>query len=331
MNQGERFEPIKRGALPTEAEVTSRWQGNGPVVSIICYTYQHGPYIEAALTGFLAQQTDFPFEVIVRDDASTDGTAETVADFAAEYPNVITAILEEQNRYHQTSAFPVVAPLSRGEFAMTAQGDDYWTDPGKLQVQVDTLRNAPFAAGCFHDLVVVDSGSRYLARYDMHRGNLSSRDWTLDPSIPSQTLMYRNWFKELPSSFPRIYNIDTYLQARLSARGGAIYVPSIRPSAYRVHEGGIWSMADVRDQAPQAATSFYWIGHWFAENGDKERAKYYLVLAAQELLESHLDFGVDPRPLSSRRSGALARSLNSILSQQAGLKEVVRKLIDKRF
>lgn len=115
-----------------------------PVVSVLCTTYNHRDYIGEAIEGVLAQRTDFPIELIVRDDASTDGTREVVDAYARRHLGLIRAVLEPENRYRQ-GIRPLQAALAhaRGEFIAVCEGDDLWTDPSKLQMQVDLLRSRP--------------------------------------------------------------------------------------------------------------------------------------------------------------------------------------------
>jgi glycosyltransferase involved in cell wall biosynthesis len=131
-------------AWPDETEVTARWRGEGPVVSVKCHAYNQRAYIEEALAGILCQRTDFPFEVILRDDASTDGTREVLQACAARYPRLVRLVLEPENRYRQ-GVKPVAAtyPLARGEFIAMCEGDDRWLAADKLQAQVAFLRAAP--------------------------------------------------------------------------------------------------------------------------------------------------------------------------------------------
>lgn len=110
----------------SEAEVVARWQGDKPVVSIECATYQHVTFIEDALRGFLGQDTDFPFEIPVRDDASTDGTADIVRDYAERYPSIIRAVLKTENRWPEVGPRQVLEPMVRGDFVARCEGDDYW-------------------------------------------------------------------------------------------------------------------------------------------------------------------------------------------------------------
>ena len=141
----------------SEAEVMSRWQGDKPVVSIRCATYQHVDFIEDALRGFLGQETDFPFEILVRDDASTDGTADIVRDYAERYPNIIRAVLETENRYPEVKAGQVLGPMVRGEFIAACEGDDYWIRPDILQICMSFMRIHSDVAAVLVDGIVVEN------------------------------------------------------------------------------------------------------------------------------------------------------------------------------
>jgi glycosyltransferase involved in cell wall biosynthesis len=110
----------------------------------LCHVYNQRAYVEDALDGILCQATDFPFELIVRDDASSDGTTQVVAAYAERYPRIVRAVLEPENRYRQ-GVKPIAAtfPLARGEFVAFCEGDDYWLGQDKLQQQVDYMRAHP--------------------------------------------------------------------------------------------------------------------------------------------------------------------------------------------
>lgn len=128
----------------------STWLTRGdPVVSICCATYNHVGYIEDALRGFVAQVTSFPFEIIVRDDASSDGTADIVRRYAEAYPHIVRPVLEQKNQYSQgVRATPVLVNLARGEYLALCEGDDYWITNDKLEKQVQLLREHPESSMC---------------------------------------------------------------------------------------------------------------------------------------------------------------------------------------
>ena len=126
------------------------------IVTIRCITYNHEPYIRQAIEGFVMQKTDFRFEAIVHDDASTDKTAEIIKEYAEKYPDIIKPIYETENQYskHDGSLRRIMNNATRGKYVAFCEGDDYWTDPLKLQKQVDFLESHPDYSMCFHNAMV---------------------------------------------------------------------------------------------------------------------------------------------------------------------------------
>lgn len=121
-----------------------------PVVSICCDTYNHAPYIRDALDGFLMQETSFPFEIIVHDDASTDGTADILRAYEQAHPDVFRCVYRTENMYVSDPKILEhhVFPLARGRYVAICEGDDYWTDPNKLQKQIDYMEAHPQCTLC---------------------------------------------------------------------------------------------------------------------------------------------------------------------------------------
>lgn len=116
-----------------------------PLVSIVTLAYNHGRYIRQCLDGFVMQVTDFPFEVIIHDDASTDDTAEILREYEQKYPDIIKPIYQKENQY--SKGIPIGAtylyPKAQGKYIAECEGDDWWTDSSKLQKQVDFLEAHP--------------------------------------------------------------------------------------------------------------------------------------------------------------------------------------------
>ncbi|MFK2238497.1 glycosyltransferase family 2 protein [Bacteroides fragilis] len=106
-----------------------------PLVSIFCITYNHSSYIRQCLDGFLIQKTNFPFEVLIHDDASTDDTAGIIKEYEAKYPDIIKPIYQVENQYSKGLDINIVynLPRARGKYIAMCEGDDYWIDPLKLQ------------------------------------------------------------------------------------------------------------------------------------------------------------------------------------------------------
>lgn len=134
-------------------------QNDMPMVVISCLAYNHEPYIRDALDGFVMQQTNFPFVAIVHDDASTDGTAAIIREYAEKYPDIIKPIYETENQYSKRDgSLGCIMREARGKtgakYVALCEGDDYWTDPLKLQKQVDFLESHPEYSMCFHNATV---------------------------------------------------------------------------------------------------------------------------------------------------------------------------------
>ena len=131
----------------TQDEITRTWtksNGNEILVSISCTTYNHVNYIEQCLDGFLCQKTYFPFEILIHDDCSTDGTTEIIQKYTAKYPDIIKPIYETENQYQQGKNVGSLIwnnPRAKGKYIAFCEGDDYWIDNNKLQEQVNFLEN----------------------------------------------------------------------------------------------------------------------------------------------------------------------------------------------
>ena len=129
-----------------------------PKVVIACITYNHEAYLRDALNGFVMQKTDFPFVAIVHDDASTDNTAKIIKEFAEKYPNIILPIYEKENQYSKKNGNPAgimrSAMLATGaKYIALCEGDDFWMDPNKLQIQIDLMQKDPKITLSFHSVL----------------------------------------------------------------------------------------------------------------------------------------------------------------------------------
>ncbi|NCD41933.1 MAG: glycosyltransferase, partial [Bacteroidia bacterium] len=127
------------------------------MVSICCITYNHEPFIRQCLDGFLMQKTDFPFKIVIHDDCSTDKTPDVIREYKQKYPDILCPIFQEVNQMSKGHSITVefVLPACHGKYIALCEGDDYWTDPLKLQKQVDFLEAHPEYSLCGHNTKIV--------------------------------------------------------------------------------------------------------------------------------------------------------------------------------
>jgi len=153
--------------LKAENQIMANWKGDPsqPLVSICCITYNHENYIEDALEGFLIQETDFPFEILINDDASTDKTADIIREYEAKYPKLIKPIYQTENQFSQgiSPNWKFNFPRARGKYIALCEGDDYWISTNKLQKQVREVLEVNSQYGfVYSDVLYVDQSNKVI-------------------------------------------------------------------------------------------------------------------------------------------------------------------------
>lgn len=220
-----------------------------PLISVCIQTYQHAPYIEQCLDCILRQETTFQYEVLIGEDESTDGTRELCIAYAERYPEQIRLFLRSRKdviyiNNRPTGRFNLVENLgaARGKYIAFCEGDDYWTDPRKLQKQIDFLESHPDYVLCSHrsDILNTDGTLRlhpipyeqdFYTGYDL----IKTHNF-----ITTASAVFRNlpvW--EVPN-FKKVPFADLYLWLSL-AEHGKIKMLEDKMSCYRIHNAGSWS------------------------------------------------------------------------------------------
>lgn len=213
-----------------------------PLVTIRCLVYNHEPYLRQCLEGFVMQKTNFPFEAIVHDDASTDGSAAIIKEYAEKYPDIIKPIFETENQYSKRdgSLTRVLDKFMRGKYIAFCEGDDYWIDPLKLQKQVDFLESHPQYVLSHTNITVYDahSGKKIKRHFSGIDGNICEFLITKGNPIATVTVCIRQhiWAEYRKES--QCWNIelkmgDLPIWIYASMKGLVHYLPEVT-SVYRV-------------------------------------------------------------------------------------------------
>lgn len=220
-------------------------------LSVVCITYNHEKFIRQTLDGFVMQRTEFPFEVLVHDDASTDKTADIIREYEQKYPDLFRCIYEKENQWEKKDICrDIVFPEVRGEYVALCEGDDYWTDPLKLQKQINFLETHSDYAVCFHPVAVVWEGKN-CSEDVFPSEKLIEKLGKLDYStllkrnfIQTNSVVYRWRFGKDPLSLipDNILPGDWFLHLLHAQTGKIGMLPEIM-AVYRRHTGGIWQGA----------------------------------------------------------------------------------------
>jgi len=217
-----------------------------PLVSVTTITYNHASYIRLCIEGILMQRTTFPFELVIGEDCSTDGTREIVLDYAQKYPEIIRVITTESNVGGQKNLNRTILAC-QGKYIAICEGDDYWTDPDKLQKQVDFLENHPDYSMCCHASRIINDDDEN--QTELVRLADTDKTFTLDDFLApisknflrTETVVYRcEMVRELPEWYQHIFVGDYPLFLLLAYHGKIRYLDQVM-SVYRRHGGGAWS------------------------------------------------------------------------------------------
>lgn len=261
-----------------------------PFVTIRTSTYNHAPFIRQCIDGVIAQKTNFIIEYIIGEDCSTDGTREIVFDYARRFPKLIRVVTSEGNVGMKENAKRCQL-LSRGKYVALCEGDDYWTDPYKLQKQVDFLE-AHSEVG----MVTTDYNRYYQATGVMEKNCFPARNYPqgidfksyiFDRStIGTATVMYRsellhNYYRELGPGLINSWNVgDTALWLYIMAKSRVHYLPEVT-AVYRILSKSACHFEDIHEtykfRIKGFDIPFYFAEHFSQDPGllEKVRADYH--------------------------------------------------------
>lgn len=280
---------------------------NNPIVSVHMITYLHENYIRQAIEGVLMQETDFEYDLIVADDCSPDNTNGIVNDIISTHPlgYRIKYFRHEKNLGMLGNGLFGLSKCT-GNYVALCEGDDYWTDPYKLQKQVDFLEANPEFIFTFHDAMILNQktgekrpriGERKIDEI------VDLKSVILQNNIPTASVVYRNIldYKTLPDWFYNISKGDYGLCVLLAEKGPGKYLTESM-SVYRVHEGGVWS-GNSFEKTHQADMLFY-----------NYLLKYFTDRDIQKAIRAKIHWTNFNYGISRIRNGSFLRGVITLIS-----------------
>lgn len=252
------------------------------MVTILCLTYNHKSYIRQCLEGFVMQKTNFRFEAIVHDDASTDDTATIVREFAEKYPEIIKPIFEIENQYSKNdgSIGRIMNAHTRGKYVAMCEGDDYWTDPLKLQKQVDFLEANP-EYGMVHTNYKVLHHERNIinsngaGKYKISEGNIFE-DLFRGCWIKTLTVcLRRELYNYLPNVPEGTFTGDLYLFYEIALHS-KVHFMNFESGIYRVLSESACHTTNEK-VLYRRYNSYRMLDYFYAERGDISKKTRYLL------------------------------------------------------
>lgn len=240
-----------------------------PLVSICMITYGHEKFIEEAINGVLMQECDFEYELIIANDSSPDNSDDVINTIIKNHQKgkLITYFKQEKN-IGMMPNFISALEQCKGNYIAVCEGDDYWTDPLKLQKQVDFLNVNTNYSACFTNINMLNNGilSKEVLK-KKHKKDFDSISVFYDLWVPTLTILYRkNSLKlPLPDQFSKVNNGDLFLFYLLAQEGMLGYLDFVS-GVYRQHENGVWSGEDTITQIEKRITTFVLIKDYFNEN-----------------------------------------------------------------
>lgn len=253
-------------------------------VSIVCISYNQEKFIGQTLESFVVQKTDFPFQVIISDDCSTDNTAQIIKEYAAKYPDIIKPIFRKKNLGVMKNFIATLSDINT-EYLIYNEGDDYFSDPLKIQKQVDFLDKNPDYSICFHPVTIhYENNERHDEIFPHESYRFSKTELALEDLIKrnfmqTNSVMYRWRYrnKKLYNVFPKdILPCDWYLHL-LHAQVGTIGFIDEIMAVYRKHEHGIWWDCAQNEQKHHLKYGLLEINFFYNvyKNISNESQKYY--------------------------------------------------------
>ena len=217
-----------------------------PLVSVIILTYNHENYIGQALDGVLVQKVNFPYEIIVSNDCSTDRTAEVIDDYVSKVEGVKELTNERIRVYHHKQNMGLTknhcwtVKQAKGKYIAYCDGDDYWIDEYKLQRQIDYMESHPTCSMCYHNVIVETEANKYpFISLMKPKGFIGIEEIVSRWAIPTSAVVYRRDMIEGQEEIVIKYPNEDYAVEIFMKSKGDCYYDSVISAVYRRHAASV--------------------------------------------------------------------------------------------
>lgn len=266
---------------PSEAEIMARWEPEAEGVSVLCTTFNHARFIDMALASFFSQVSSHPFEVIVRDDASTDGTGDLLRRWEDRYPQLLKVIRLPENTYRLGQS-PMLATMPHATQPLIAmcEGDDFWVDSNKLHWQAELLQKNPTWSAVTHNHFELDEGTGRLTpgRTTKIRGVLPKQDLVnVNLVLWGHTLMVRRSLLNMP-----LYTLqdgvlgDQVMTCMLGAAGEVFFIGDLFGSVARRNLFSTYTPLSAADKQRRRINTRRFLAPILTQRGEKQAAQRLL-------------------------------------------------------
>ncbi|ANU11032.1 family 2 glycosyl transferase [Planococcus antarcticus DSM 14505] len=292
--------------------------GRDILVSVDCLAYNHEHYIAETIDGFLMQKTNFKFEILIHDDASVDNTTNIIKDYEKKFPDIIKPIYQKENQFSQgATMLQVNQRRAKGKYMAICEGDDYWTDPYKLQKQVDYLEANPECVLSVHSAFKFSEIRKKMI--DRVRPSRQDRIFSTEEVIegggelfPTNSMVYR---REMADHVPAFYfdaGVGDYPLTIHLAHNGRVHYMDKAMSVYRVDVKGAWSEETL-------------------SNASKEVQRHEEVTNLLDAIDSHTNFQYNKTIVVTKKKNRFYLLMRQRRFKEAFSKEYAEFYLHKEF
>ncbi|MCY2686977.1 glycosyltransferase [Salinimicrobium sp. TH3] len=253
-----------------------------PLVSVCVQAYNHEKFISQCLKSILSQKTDFPFEILLSEDESSDDTRAICIDFALKYPYKIRLFLHSRSNNIRvsdvpTGNFPILNNFfhANGKYVAICEGDDFWGDPYKLQKQFSFMEQNLSYSICYHNYKILNANGQIISFSP--KACPIKRDLKADELIFSfvhpapLTIFFRNILnKDLPQEIANVIAMDVFLCSLLGEKGPGKFLQEIQPAYYRTHEEGMWSNMALEPKLYAKINTYQQLTYYYSKQGKRD-------------------------------------------------------------